>query len=101
MNTSRFIRFCMMVFVALAFSTLARAVDDPSCMRVDCLGRCGSKEEMKGKAIPMLCMAKSVCYQKVDCTIQANGKCGYTETPELAECLAQKGRPPVGQPSYK
>jgi hypothetical protein len=68
----------------------AMATDDPSCMRLPCLGKCASRKDMEGKAIPMLCMRQSNCYNNVDCTILDDGKCGWKGTPELAACLADK-----------
>jgi len=32
------------------------------------------------------------CYQKAACARQANGECGFTQTPELAACLARARR---------
>lgn len=33
------------------------------------------------------------CYQKAICERQKNGQCGFTQTPELAECLRRARRP--------
>ncbi len=30
-----------------------------------------------------------ICYQKAKCEKQQNGKCGWTETPEIQACLLQ------------
>lgn len=32
------------------------------------------------------------CYQRATCERQPNGKCGFTMTPELAQCLSGAGR---------
>lgn len=33
------------------------------------------------------------CYQTAECTLQANGECGWTESDELMECLASASEP--------
>lgn len=33
------------------------------------------------------------CYQTAECTLQANGECGWTQTDELTECLAAASEP--------
>ena len=67
--------------------------DDPSCVRIPCLGQCISKEEAAGKVTPMLCMQAYTCYNNVECTRLDDGKCGWKETPELKDCLAAKSKP--------
>ena len=64
--------------------------DDASCVRMPCLGKCMSKEDVAGKAFPMFCMQQSACYKDVECTRLDDGKCGWKETPELTACLADK-----------
>jgi len=84
--------FLIAVLALMPVVPPAMAADDPSCMRLPCLGKCASRKDMEGKAIPMLCMRHSSCYNNVDCTILDDGKCGWKETPELAACLADKPR---------
>lgn len=43
--------------------------------------------------------AEYACYQKSKCEKQADGKCGWTETPELQACL--KNPPSLGAPEVK
>lgn len=40
------------------------------------------------------------CYQTAECTLQANGECGWTKSDELMECLASASEPsdPSGAP---
>ncbi len=64
--------------------------DDSACMRINCLGKCVSRAEMEGKAIPALCMRQAQCYNDVECTVLADGKCGWKETPEMKACLADR-----------
>lgn len=35
--------------------------------------------------------AKYSCYQKATCERQASGQCGWAETPELLQCIAESG----------
>ncbi len=36
--------------------------------------------------------AEYACYQRATCEVQADGKCGWTETPALTSCLAGGGQ---------
>jgi hypothetical protein len=58
------------------------------CKKTGCSGQVCSDEE-----IMTTCEWKPeyACYRKARCERQANGKCGFTQTPELTACLA---RPP-------
>lgn len=89
--------FLILVLAAggLPFPGLA---DDPSCARIDCLGKCVSKEDRNHMAIPMLCMQSYRCYKNIDCTVLEDGKCGWKKTPEFDECIAKLPANPVPPP---
>lgn len=56
-------------------------------------GRCrvsGCNREVCSDGIvmtPCIWKAEYACYKKARCEVQADGKCGWTMTPELEECL--------------
>ena len=83
--------FLVAIFIAIAPIKQAQA-DDPSCMRMPCLGKCMSREEAQGKVFPAYCLQQYSCYEGVECTVLGEGKCGWKETPELAACLADKSQ---------
>jgi hypothetical protein len=58
------------------------------CKKTGCSGQICADEEMMST-----CEWKPeyACYRKARCERQSNGKCGFTQTPELKACLA---RPP-------
>lgn len=48
---------------------------------------CGEESEMNDMVTTCEYQTKYSCYQSAKCERQATGKCGWTETPELAMCL--------------
>lgn len=93
MQIHLFLRAFLAIMIIGAAPLSATAEDDPGCVRLSCLGKCISKEEAEGKAIPMLCMRQYSCYNGVDCAKLEDGKCGWKETPQLKACLAEKSGP--------
>jgi hypothetical protein len=87
-------RFIIATLVLMTGASVAKAEDDPSCVRMPCLGKCMSKEDTEGKAFPMLCLAQSACYDHVDCTKRDDGSCGWKGTPELDACIVEKSKLP-------
>jgi Domain of unknown function (DUF6748) len=65
-------------------------VPDKSCMRSGC-----SNQVCSDEPVMTTCewRAEYACYQKARCERQADGKCGFTQTPELAACLKNPPRP--------
>jgi hypothetical protein len=62
----------------------------------DCVksGCSGTSCVEPGQEVVTTCEYKPeyACYQQASCTRQGDGKCGWTQTPELAKCLAS---PPI------
>jgi hypothetical protein len=58
------------------------------CMKTGCSGQVCSDEE-----VITTCEYRSEyeCYKKARCERQANGECGFTQTPELKSCLNRRG----------
>jgi hypothetical protein len=48
---------------------------------------CGEAADMDGMVTTCEYREQYACYQTAKCERQATGKCGWTETPELAMCL--------------
>ena len=49
---------------------------------------CVSADEAEGIVTTCEYRAEYACYQEASCEPQADGKCGWTQTPELQRCLA-------------
>ena len=84
-----------------AFASGGRA-DDHGCVRNNCMGTCITREEALGKMIPMICRAEFACYQDAECVKKEDGSCGWTETQQLKDCIAQKkkdAKPSLSPPS--
>ena len=78
----------------------------PNCEFAACPGaKTGTKECVRGGCSGQICeeagtgtitdceySAAYGCYQKAECTVQANGECGFTDTLVLRQCLANAGR---------
>ena len=78
----------------------------PNCEFAACPGiKGGAKECVRGGCSGQICeeagtgtitdceySAAYGCYQKAECTVQANGECGFTDTSVLRQCLANAGR---------
>src|SRR3990167_3236644 len=63
------------------------------CVVAGCSGQlCVSAEEAGDIVTTCEYRAEYACYGEASCEPQANGKCGWTETTELKQCLAN---PPV------
>lgn len=65
-------------------------VSEKPCMKTGCSGQVCSDEE-----VITTCEFRPEyeCLQKAACERQKNGKCGFTQTPELLACLRRAGRP--------
>ena len=65
-------------------------VSEKPCMKTGCSGQVCSDEE-----VVTTCEFRPEyeCLQKATCERQKNGKCGFTQTPELLACLRRAGRP--------
>jgi len=63
------------------------------CIRKPCRPTGCSGEICSDKDIASICIWKPEfeCYQAAECKRQANGKCGWTQTQELEECIANAG----------
>ncbi|MBY0538117.1 hypothetical protein K2P47_01815 [Patescibacteria group bacterium] len=48
---------------------------------------CGEASEMDGMVTTCEYREEYACYQTAKCERQATGKCGWTETPELLQCI--------------
>lgn len=67
----------------------------PECVRAGCSGQlCVS---VLSREIVTTCefRAEYACYQAADCTVQADGTCGFTPTDALRQCLASAGSSPL------
>lgn len=74
----------------------------PNCEFAACPGtKGGTKECVRGGCSGQICeeagtgtittceySATYGCYQKAECTVQADGECGFTQTAALQQCLA-------------
>jgi hypothetical protein len=58
-----------------------------TCVKSGCSGTVCVEQ---GKDVITTCEFKPeyACYGKATCEAQPNGKCGWTQTPELAACIA-------------
>ncbi len=62
------------------------------------VGGCSSQlclEEGNDMATTCEWTAKYSCYQQATCERQATGQCGWTETPELLQCIADANKAPL------
>jgi eight-cysteine-cluster-containing protein len=69
------------------------STDEP-CAKAGCSGIVCVEAE-RAKSIVTTCEYRPeyACYQAAACEPQANGECGWTQTPELAACLAHPPPP--------
>jgi len=59
------------------------------CAVAGCSGQlCVSADEAGNTVTDCMYRAEYACYTEASCEPQADGKCGWTETPELKQCLA-------------
>lgn len=67
--------------------TVERPVGDASCY----VGGCSSQVCSDRPDVVTTCewLPEYACYRSARCERQANGACGWTETPELLACLAK------------
>jgi hypothetical protein len=56
----------------------------PACFRTGCSGQICADHQV---ITTCLFLPDYACYQAAECTRQADGNCGYTQTAELAACL--------------
>lgn len=69
------------------------------CAVAGCSGQlCVSADEAGGIITTCEYRAEYACYKSASCERQANGKCGWTETPELKRCLVN---PPASAPALE
>ncbi len=62
------------------------------CMVGGCSSQlCGEANDMDGLVSTCEYRAQYACYQVATCERQTDGRCGWTETPELAQCLRSAG----------
>jgi hypothetical protein len=72
----------------LQVSSTSKPVTSNSCVVGGCSSQlCGEESEMSDMVTTCEYQTKYSCYQKATCERQVTGKCGWTETPELAMCL--------------
>lgn len=66
------------------------------CVRAGCSGELCVKAELADQ-IATTCeyRVEYGCYQDATCTLQEDGSCGFTQTPELLECLRGASSPPI------
>ncbi len=61
--------------------------DGPGCVR----GGCGGElcQSVDAESMASICVARPehACFRAADCEQQADGSCGFTQTPELEACL--------------
>lgn len=58
------------------------------CVVGGCSGQlCVSKDEAEGLVTTCEWTEAYACYKTATCELQASGKCGWTQTPELTSCL--------------
>ncbi|HEY8223939.1 MAG TPA: DUF6748 domain-containing protein [Pyrinomonadaceae bacterium] len=67
----------------------AQTTSRKPCIKTGCSGQVCSDEE-----VITTCEYRSEyeCYKQARCERQANGECGFTQTPELTACLKRRGR---------
>lgn len=59
----------------------------PACVVSGCSGEiCAAENVMT----PCVYRPEFACYENALCALQADGACGWTQTPELSRCLAEK-----------
>lgn len=65
------------------------------CVKAGCSGELCVKAELADQ-IASTCEYREEygCYQKATCTLQEDGGCGFTQTPELIECLKNANSSP-------
>jgi hypothetical protein len=72
----------------LQVSSTSKPVTGGSCAVGGCSSQlCGEASEMKDIVTTCEYREEYACYQKATCERQSTGKCGWTETSELAMCL--------------
>ncbi|MBX3192198.1 MAG: hypothetical protein KF819_34735 [Labilithrix sp.] len=76
---------CMVGTVCVEKPTGAECVPQPPCVKTGCSGHVCSD-----RSVITTCEFRPeyACYQQATCERQANGQCGFTQTPALQACLA-------------
>ncbi|HUS30845.1 MAG TPA: hypothetical protein VMZ53_20180, partial [Kofleriaceae bacterium] len=74
------------------------AVSDGDCVKTGCSGTICADP---GNEVVTTCEMKPeyACYQNATCARQTDGKCGWTQTPELTSCLANPPKLDGGGPA--
>jgi hypothetical protein len=68
--------------------------ESPACAKAGCSGTmCVAAGEADDVVTTCDYRAEYACYQTARCERQASGACGWTQTAELAACLANPPRP--------
>lgn len=70
------------------------------CVRAGCSGQLCVPASQGGLTTTCEFRPEYACYQQATCEMQANGRCGFTDTTELRQCLENGGtRPGTPTPS--
>ena len=72
----------------VVFAPVGELSAQPTCVVTGCSGQVCASEE-----VATTCEFRDsyACYRDAVCEAQASGECGWTQTPELAQCLASSG----------
>lgn len=81
----------------------ATPVATPTTATQCVLAGCNSElcvDQATARNVVTPCGMKAIfgCYRTATCAVQANGQCGFTETPELTACLAAGGPSATASP---
>lgn len=68
------------------------------CVVGGCSGQLCVSADIEPPITNCLFLPEYACYDSADCTVQADGNCGWTLTPELMECLADAQNPDPTEP---
>lgn len=92
--------------------TFTEIIDEPITMPIQnanafdgcaiggCSGQvCGESSEVEGLVTTCEYRAEYGCYQYSRCERQTSGKCGWSKTPELTQCMLGVKEMPLGVPS--
>lgn len=69
------------------------------CKRGGCSGQLCLSQDSQDSVTTCEYRSEYACYQQARCEVQANGMCGFTQTPELQSCLAPPKEGTIGLPS--
>jgi hypothetical protein len=70
------------------------------CVRAGCSGQLcvDASFALDGMITTCQWQAEFACYQEASCEVQADGRCGFTQSPTLTECLRQYQAPTLTRP---